>query len=150
MTPANLKLLHGELTRDEGLRLEVYDDATGKPLRRGDALEGNPTVGVGRNLAGKGLSRNEARILLANDVQEFMRDLDINIPWWRDLSGGRQRALANMCFNMGWHRLSGFKRTLAALEAGDWETAATEAMDSTWARQVGDRAVRISKLILEG
>jgi lysozyme len=39
---------------------------------------------------------------------------------------------------------------LAALEAGDYETAATEALDSRWAQQVGHRAHNIAERIRLG
>jgi lysozyme len=39
---------------------------------------------------------------------------------------------------------------LAALEQGDYETAAKEMLDSKWARQVGDRANRLAKMMEDG
>ena len=59
-----------------------------------------------------------------------------------------QEVIVNMCFNMGAPRLSGFKKFIAGVNAGDWKTAAVEMMDSRWARQVGDRAVRLKNRIL--
>ena len=53
-----------------------------------------------------------------------------------------------MCFNMGAPRLSGFKKFIAGVNSGDWNTAAVEMMDSRWARQVGDRAIRLKNRIL--
>ena len=37
---------------------------------------------------------------------------------------------------------------IAGVNSGDWNTAAVEMMDSRWARQVGDRAVRLKNRIL--
>jgi lysozyme len=132
-------VLNADLIRDEGVRLEPYLDTAGKW-----------TIGVGRNLTDRGIGRGEAFILLDNDIAAAAADLDGNVPWWRDLSDGRQRALLNMIFNMGWPRISGFRSMLAALESGDYVTAAEAALDSAWARQVGDRAVRIAGLIRRG
>ena len=53
-----------------------------------------------------------------------------------------------MCFNMGEPRLSGFKKFIAGVNSGNWNTAAIEMMDSRWARQVGDRAIRLKNRIL--
>jgi len=39
---------------------------------------------------------------------------------------------------------------LTALEAGEYERAALEALDSKWAKQVGKRADRIATLFREG
>jgi lysozyme len=55
-----------------------------------------------------------------------------------------------MCFNLGMPRLRQFRNMLAALEAGDFETAAREALDSRWAGQVGARAERIAAQIRDG
>ena len=55
----------------------------------------------------------------------------------------RQEALVEMAFNLGYSRLSGFKRMLAAIMEFDWERAAFEAKCSKWYRQVGKRGERI-------
>lgn len=34
-----------QIKADEGLRLAVYDDATGKPIVAGSRVIGNPTIG---------------------------------------------------------------------------------------------------------
>ena len=54
-----------------------------------------------------------------------------------------QQVIVNMTFNMGRPRLSKFKKFIAGIEAGDWEKAAVEMMDSRWATQVGARAERL-------
>ena len=130
--------LREDLKRDEGVRNYPYTDT-----------EGILTIGVGRNLEDRGLSDDEIDVLLTNDLKWVIHDLDRNLPWWRDMPSGKQRALANMAFNLGYPRLSGFRKMLAALEAGDWNGAAAEALDSRWARQVGDRAHRIATLMKE-
>ena len=48
-----------------------------------------------------------------------------------------------MCFNMGAPRLGQFKKFIAAINDGNWNTAAVEMMDSRWAKQVGVRAERL-------
>ena len=70
------------------------------------------------------------------------------MPWWKELSDEKMRVLANMCFNLGITRLLKFRKFLAALEAGDFETAGEEMMDSKWATQVGARATRLQRRIL--
>lgn len=128
-----------DLTRDEGMRLRPYVDTRGKL-----------TIGIGRNLTDRGITRDEAALLLHNDVDTATADLDRNVPWWRALSEARQRALLNIAFNLGWARMSGFERMLAALRSGDYGAAADEALDSAWAQQVGERAVRVAELIRRG
>jgi lysozyme len=138
-----------DLIRDEELRLVVYDDATGKPLVSGVTLQGNATVGVGRNIQGKGLSREEAMYLLQNDIRDCEAQLDARIPWWRHLSDARQRVLVNMCF-MGIGKLMMFKNMLTALQAGNYEHAAEEILNSKYASDVGQRAVRLAEMMRVG
>lgn len=139
MTPAATSTMIHELIRDEGLCLKPYTDTVGKL-----------TIGIGRNLDDNGISLDEAKYMLANDIASACRDLDRVMPWWSKISERRQRALVNMTVNLGIPRLRQFRMMLVALEAGDWDAAATEAMDSAWAKQVGARADRIAQAFREG
>jgi lysozyme len=107
-------------------------------------------VGYGRNLDDAGITAEEAEFLLRNDVRRVFAELDRDMPWWRELSPGRQRALANMAVNLGLPRLKEFRLMLSALRRGDHEEAARQTLDSRWARQVGDRARRIAGLLGPG
>lgn len=131
--------LIAELERDEGMRLKPYRDSLG--------IE---TIGIGRNLRDVGLSKEEAYHLCNNDLDRVFAGLDELLPWWRSLNEVRQRAVANLAFNMGVVRLFGFRKTLALLEAGDYESASVEVLASKWAQQVGERAGRISRMIRDG
>jgi lysozyme len=88
--------------------------------------------------------------MLQNDITIVEHDLDANLPWWRTMSEARQNALANMCFQLGINRLLGFKNALTLLQAGRWDAAAREFMDSKWAVQVPKRAQRVTDLIRKG
>lgn len=163
MTYSMHKLV-AELTRDEGLRLQTYR-CTARKL----------TIGIGRNLDDVGISESEARIfgctsaaqalalvkrdgvtrlqaesLFANDIVGCERDLDRKLRWWRNLDDVRQRVLLNMCFNLGISRLLGFRNTLRMVEHREFEDAAAGMLQSLWARQVGDRALRLSAMMRTG
>lgn len=131
--------LREQLLLHEGLRLKPYRDTVGKW-----------TIGIGRNLSDKGLTKVEALILLDNDIFEAQRDLEKYLPWASTLDDARYRVLVDMTFNMGIHGLLGFKRMLAALERGDYETAAAEMESSKWAEQVGRRAHRLALWMRSG
>lgn len=133
------KALTEMLVRHEGLRLKPYRDTVGKL-----------TLGVGRNLDDKGISEAEAFFMLNNDITATVRELNHALPWWGDLAPTWQLVLANMAFNLGLSRLLGFRKMLAALEAGDYETAAAEMLDSKWARQVGRRAEELAAIVRPG
>ena len=135
----NFDKLRADLERDEGRRKRIYVDTVGKV-----------SVGVGRNLTDRGLRDDEIDLMLTNDIAEVVGELDHALPWWRDLDEPRQRALANMVFNLGMPRLLGFPLMIAALRIGAWDEAAKQARNSRWYRQVGDRGERIATVIQYG
>ena len=55
-----------------------------------------------------------------------------------------------MLFNLGLPRLKTFKKFLAACEAGDFDLASVEMLDSKWASQVGNRAIELSEQMKAG
>lgn len=146
MIDPNDELLFAELKRDEDEADKAYDDKTGKP----PVLVGKLTIGIGRNLTDVGLSPDEILYLWRNDLARVRADLDRNAAWWRRLDPVRARALQNMCFNLGWPRLAGFKKALAAMQAGDWSAASAEMLNSKWASDVGDRAKRLARMVRTG
>ena len=54
-----------------------------------------------------------------------------------------------MAFNLGETRLRGFRKMWAALEEGNYATAAAEMLDSKWATQVKGRARDLAQLMWE-
>ena len=131
--------LRADLIRDEGVRLKPDEDS-----------RGILTLGVGRNIEEVGISQAEADLMLDNDIAKVTATLDKAFPWMQTLSEPRQRALANMCFNLGFSKLLGFRQMLNALKAGDYMEASKQALDSEWSRQVGDRSHRIALQFING
>ena len=131
--------LIAQLKVHEGVRSKVYLDT-----------EGIETIGVGRNLRDRGLSDDEIEFLLANDIRDFQEEVDRTFGWWSDLDDVRQRVIVDMAFNMGLGSLSKFKNRLGHIEAGRYEEASVEMLDSKWARQVGNRAQCLSNMMKTG
>ena len=122
-----------QLVRDEGLRFHPYTDSVGKV-----------TIGIGRNLTDVGISLAEAKLMLANDIANSQRQLNMAFPWTAALSPARYGVLLNMVFNMGIHSLGEFRNFLGAAEQGLYADAAREMLESEWAKQVGPRAQRLA------
>ena len=139
------------IKQDEGLRLRVYDDATGQPVVKGYTLVGNPTIGYGRLLTkGRGISLSEAEHLLTRDITETLANLSDAFPWFDDLDDVRARVIASMAFNMGLPRFMGFKRLRAAVMRGQWDLAAKEILDSNAARMLPTRYGGLAKMMKTG
>ena len=128
-------------------QLRLHEGERLKPYR---CTAGKLTIGVGRNLDDRGITREESAMLLANDIAAEERELLRALPWVAMLDEVRQRVLLDMSFNMGLVGLLGFKRTLATIQAGEYQAAATMMLDSKWAKQVGQRAERLSRMMATG
>ena len=133
-----MKELIDQLKRHEGSRTHVYE-----------CPAGYMTIGVGRNIdpnGGLGLSEDEIDYLLENDIRRCERELG-RFSWFDDLDMIRQDALINMCFNLGFTRLLKFTNMLAAVAEGKYKLAAAEALNSKWAKQVGQRSKDIAHML---
>lgn len=139
MTNLERDALRQQLIAHEGVRFFPYTDTAGKL-----------TIGVGRNLTDVGISPQEANTLLDNDINGAVAGLNRRWPWFPTLDPMRQRVLIDMAFNLGITGLAGFPKMLAAVEAGAYDEAADEMLDSTWAKQVGTRAVKLAAMMRTG
>lgn len=101
------------------------------------------------NLDDKGLIREEAFALLDNDIAEVVRHLE-QVDEYHALDDARQTVLANMCFNLGFYGLMGFRKMWLALARHDYHEAAKQMLDSRWARQVGHRADELAQIMRTG
>lgn len=135
----NRERLKAQLENDEALRLKLYKCSMGKT-----------TIGVGRNLDDKGISRNCAMFMLDEDVDETIKLADEFFPWWKQMTEDRQEAFLNFLFNVGIGSALKFVNTMKALKEGRYEDAAVGFETSLWFKQVGQRAVRIVKKIRVG
>ena len=110
---------------------------------------GHLTIGYGHNLE-HGISLEAAELLLRQDIEIAAKQVKNAFIWWPKLTEARFYVLVDMTFNMGISRLVGFKKMLAAVEAGDYKTVAKEMLDSRWAFQVKGRARELSEIMEKG
>jgi len=135
----DMTALEDQLIDHEGLELKPYQ-CTAEKL----------TIGVGRNIEDRGITEDEARYLLKNDIKIVEDELLEKKPVVAGLDAVRQRVLVDMGFNLGIPTLLKFQNMWTAIEEEDFETAAEEAMDSRWAKQVGRRAERLCQAMATG
>jgi lysozyme len=124
------------ILKHEGLRLFPYTDTVGKL-----------TIGVGRNLIDRGITKDEALVLLDNDIKDFTAKLKVAIPWFDTAPDKVKLVLIDMAFNMGIAGLLQFKNTLEHIRLGQYNEAAEDMLKSLWAKQVGVRAIEDSNLL---
>jgi lysozyme len=137
-----LDLARAQLKADEGTVPHAYQDS-----------EGYWTIGCGRLIdkrLGGGLSDDEINYLLNNDLFRADKEARSLFAGFDRLSDARKAVLISMVFNLGQTRLAGFQRLREAVKEQDWEQAAAELLDSKWATQVGQRAVRLANQMRQG
>jgi lysozyme len=109
---------------------------------------GVPTIGYGHNL-NVPISKHAADVIFIDDFRAASANAK-RIPVFDALSPVRQAVLIEMVFNMGLQSVLGFRQMLAHLEAGRYDAAAMEMLNSRWARQVGPRAKNLSEIMSRG
>ena len=155
----NITELLDQIVEHEGLELMPYEDSLG--------IE---TIGIGRNLKDRGISEEElghmgkditslyewgltkeqAYYLAENDIKIVEKEVCEKHPCVIELDEVRQRIIIDMAFNMGVPRLGKFKKMWKAIDNKDFPSAKIEMLDSRWAKQVGNRAVRLSNAMETG
>ena len=114
---------------------------------------GHWTIGIGRNVdinGGLGLSDDEVRYLLENDIARVIKELSSEYRWFTDLDDVRKDAMIDISFNLGATRLRKFVLALDAMEKADYKTAAEEFLDSDWSRTVKGRSIELAEMIETG
>ncbi len=166
-----------ELRKDEALMLHAYPDplspmgrrlgragifrcgTTGylPPEERSRLEEGRPwTIGYGHAKPwvryGVRVTEDRANQLLEVDLQAAINDARylVGPSAWNGLNGARKSVLANMAFNLGRERLSGFKNMIQAVKDGRFADASLEMINSRWFQQVRNRASRLADRMRTG
>lgn len=146
-------------------------DHEGEVLQVYECPAGFKTIGVGRNLETKGLNddefkhlgldkypkvnlillleqrgitKEESRYLLSNDIDYFISELDKRLGFFKSLPETAKIVLVDMAFNLGVNGLLKFKNTLSLIEKGQYIAASKEMLNSAWKFQVGKRAYDLS------
>jgi len=146
MDENSMEKLISTLKRHEGVKTHAYRDSLGIL-----------TIGCGRNInnsskdKGIGISIDEIEYMLQNDIERTIKELSQEYVWFNDMEeGARRDGIINMHFNLGRFRFAGFKKAIAHMENGSYDAAATEFLDSRWAKQVKGRALEVTDMIKSG
>ena len=107
------------------------------------------TIGYGINLEAVKMPEEVASLWLQIEVDKRKKEL-LKHAWYSELSDNRKAAITDMSYQLGLLGLSKFKKMIAALAAKDWNRAASEMMDSRYAKQTPNRALRNANIILTG
>ncbi len=131
--------LHELIKRHEGKRLKKYR-----------CSRNHWTIGYGWNLDNELPSDIASYFRIHGEITEDMAERLLNIsitvatddcraiyPGFDGFTEARRFALIDFVFNVGSTTALKFKKMIAAIEAGNWQRAADEMVDSDWFKQVG-------------
>ena len=114
----------------------------GRKLTTYRCSEGFLTVGIGHRLV-KGekiapkITNKTADLFLARDSVKALAIAKRQVSGFDYLPSNAKLVVVSLTFNVGENGLSKFRKMIAALNAGDMETAALELRSSLWYEQVG-------------
>ncbi len=144
----DINKLKETLKIDEGVVYEIYNDHLGYPtFGIGHlVLEGEPEHGLS---VGTPVTEERVDECFERDVEYVLNDCRVLHEDFDNYPEEVKQIIANMMFNLGRTRLTKFRKHNAALQEGDWKTAAIEGRDSRWYKQVTNRAERLMKRLEE-
>ena len=138
----NIDQLREELKIDEGVVYEIYLDHLDLPTFGIGHLVRESDPEYGEEV---GTPVSEERVVEAfdADIEIVLEDCRKLYDDFDELPEEAQLIVANMCFNLGYPRLSKFRGMKAGVDDRDWNRAADEMVDSRWYNQVTNRADRL-------
>lgn len=117
-----------------------------------------PTVGYGERVGNKNdplpnITRTEKESLdfVRKRIADTITRLSTLQPIaWSKCNLQRQAILISMVYQLGFTGVSNFKKMWSAIESNNFEEASKQMLDSLWAKQTKNRALRHSKTMKDG
>tara|TARA_R100000152_G_C6777399_1_gene207236 strand:+ start:1046 stop:1447 length:402 start_codon:yes stop_codon:yes gene_type:complete len=125
--------LLNNIKESEGYRDKVYK-----------CTEGFDTIGYGFAIKDLVLEEDICDIILARKIEKLMVKIQKKFPFITELPSDKSEVVIEMCYQMGVTGVSKFKKMLKHLEDGNFEKASIEMLDSKWAKQTPNRALKLS------
>jgi len=134
----DFKALIERLKVNEGFRSSVYQCSLGFD-----------TIGYGFAIKDLELTEKEAEHLLTNRVSQKHLHLLDNLDWYSDMPPEVQGVVLEMVYQLGFSGFKKFKKAISNMIDKNWKDAATEMLDSRWAKQTPNRANQLADIVRE-
>ena len=131
-----MKDLLKRIKHHEGFRKSVYQ-----------CTEGYDTIGYGFAIKDLEMDEDIAEEILIRKVEKLIKRVRSKFDWLDSVPREVQGVLVEMSYQMGLSGVSKFKKALHAMQMFQWKLAATELLDSRWAKQTPNRAKELSNII---
>ena len=145
LTDKETLIIENDIIKHEGFRNKTYLDTLGYA-----------TGGIGHlitvsdkqyELQGTVIPMEVIHDWFYDDMYTAINDAEDIVDNYEELPFQVKRILINMVFNLGYKRLSKFKKMLSAIEKEDFKEAAKEMVDSRWYNQVGHRSKELVEMM---
>ena len=123
-------------------RIGVNEGFRSKPYQ---CSEGVWTIGHGLTW----LTEEESLHILAGRISQLHLKLLDDLDCYKDMPPEVQGVVIEMCYQMGFAGFTKFKKAIANMIDKNWKGAATEMLDSRWAKQTPNRANRLAYIVRE-
>ena len=131
-----MKDLINRIKHHEGFRSRVYK-----------CTEGYDTIGYGFAIKDLELDEDLAEEILLRKLEKLIKRVRNKFDWIDSVPHEVQGVIVEMSYQMGLSGVSKFKKALHAMQMFQWKLAATELLDSRWAKQTPNRAKELSDII---
>jgi len=125
-----------QIKEHEGFRSRVYQ-----------CTEGHDTIGFGFKVSDLELDMDLAEEILIRVLEKLIRRVKNRFSWVNESPYEIQDVVYEMCYQMGISGFSKFKKTIKYLADKDYNKASKEMLDSRWARQTPNRAIKLSNIV---
>ena len=137
---------------EEGFRSQPYYCSGGFPTI-GYGHSCSTTKGASLSTCPSYISESAASDLLSKDINSkssCIRSYSSILSAFNAADDRRAAILISMAYQMGCSGLNKFQNFLSAMARKDWSRAKVEMLDSSWARQTPNRAIRHAEVISSG
>tara|TARA_B100000424_G_C22785384_1_gene422059 strand:+ start:366 stop:764 length:399 start_codon:yes stop_codon:yes gene_type:complete len=112
-----------------------------KPYR---CTENVLTIGYGFAIKDLELDEDICHQILVKKLDDLIDNANDKFPFLLEIPDEKADIVYEMIYQMGLNGVSKFKLMLKALEKQDFEKASAEMLDSLWAKQTPNRALKMS------
>ena len=121
---------------NEGFKPRVYKDTLGID-----------TIGYGFAIKDLHLDEDLSEEILKRKVNKLIKRIYKTFDWFINMPEDVQEVVVEMCYQMGVSGFSKFKKTIKLLSEKQFTDASTEMLDSLWAKQTPNRALKLSNIV---
>ena len=117
-----------------------------KPTVYKDTLQID-TIGYGFAIKDLYLDEEVCDIILEQKLKKLIKSADKKFEFLKYMPQEGKDVVYEMCYQLGINGVSKFKKTLAYMQDKKYDKAAVEMLDSLWAKQTPNRAIKLSNII---